>query len=305
MDVLVKNFKVKELPLVCFDGIYEGGKKEAMKRRRVLLDKDPVRQERKRLKRLEELKTKMEELQKKKEDKKRRRDEVEMEELQKEVKEEQAAADSAAQADMDMNEETNELESALDTMNEGKTREEAETDRQKLLAGELIEEGAAEVASDDEEAMYMGDGARQAYVVPKAAGAAAAEEEGEGENETKPPRNKRFLPVSDERADMLRQLGYPIVSDEEREILEPAMPPWLSTPAEDKPPAKAEIVFREKFDIVELDAKGHVIDKGDEDFQPSKSWTGRMAGFEFKLGDRGLGYYRTGKAVVVPSNTAY
>lgn len=305
MDVLVKNFKVKELPLICFDGIYEGGKKEAMKRRRELLDKDPVRQERKRLKRLEELKTKMEELQKKKEDKKRRRDEVEMEELQKEVKEEQAAADSAAQAAVDMNEETNELESALDKMNEGKTREEAEADRQKLLAGELIEEGAAEVASDDEEAMYMGDGARQAYVVPKAAGAVAAEDEGEGDGEARPPRNKRFLPISDERAEMLRQLGYPIVSDEEREVLEPAMPPWRTTPAEDKPPAKAEIVFREKFDIVELDAKGHVIDKGDEDFQPSKSWTGRMAGFEFKLGERGLGYYRTGRKVVVPSNTAY
>jgi hypothetical protein len=56
---------------------------------------------------------------------------------------------------------------------------------------------------------------------------------------------------------------------------------------------------------VELDAAGHVIDKGDADFKPSKSWKGRMAGFEFKLGERGLGYYRTGKAVVVPSNTAY
>ena len=36
-----------------------------------------------------------------------------------------------------------------------------------------------------------------------------------------------------------------------------------------------------------------------------RTWTGRKAGFEFKLGERGLGYYRTGKTVRVPSNTAY
>jgi hypothetical protein len=66
-----------------------------------------------------------------------------------------------------------------------------------------------------------------------------------------------------------------------------------------------KIKFREKFDIVELDSNGHVIDMGDDDFSPSKNWVGRKAGFEFKLGERGLGYYRTGKAVRVPSNTAY
>jgi hypothetical protein len=86
-------------------------------------------------------------------------------------------------------------------------------------------------------------------------------------------------------------------------------PPWQSTElmVDD---SKAEfpvyrIRFREKFDIVELDANGHVVDKGDDDFMPSKGWIGRKAGFEFKLGERGLGYYRTGKKVVVPSNTAY
>jgi hypothetical protein len=57
--------------------------------------------------------------------------------------------------------------------------------------------------------------------------------------------------------------------------------------------------------MVQLDVYGHVIDMGDDDFTPSKSWIGRKAGFEFKLGERGLGYYRTGKKVVVPSNTAY
>lgn len=61
------------------------------------------------------------------------------------------------------------------------------------------------------------------------------------------------------------------------------------------------IKFRTKFDLVELDAAGYVIDRGDDDFTPSKTWTGRKGGFEFKLGDRGLGYYRTGKKVVVPS----
>ena len=76
--------------------------------------------------------------------------------------------------------------------------------------------------------------------------------------------------------------------------------------ADERPPLqRVTINFRKKFDIVELDANGFVIDKGDEDFTPSRTWTGRKAGFEFKLGERGLGYYRSGKKVVVPSNTAY
>merc|ERR1711862_621364 len=57
------------------------------------------------------------------------------------------------------------------------------------------------------------------------------------------------------------------------------------------------------FDIIELDDDGNVIDKGDDDFLPCKRWNGRKGGFEFKLGERGLGYYRTGKKVVVPSNS--
>ena len=67
----------------------------------------------------------------------------------------------------------------------------------------------------------------------------------------------------------------------------------------------AKIIFKTKWDIVELDPNGRIVDKGDADFTPSPKWTGRVAGFEFKLGERGLGYYRTGKKVVVPSNTAY
>lgn len=51
MDVLVKPFKVKELPAICFESL--GGKKEAMKKRRRMRDADPVRQERRRLRRLE------------------------------------------------------------------------------------------------------------------------------------------------------------------------------------------------------------------------------------------------------------
>ena len=297
MDVLAKGFKVKELPLICFDKLYEGGKNEAMARRRELLDKDPIRQERKRLKRLEELRIKMEEMKKKKEDKKRKRDEVEMEALEKEVKQEEAAIESGEQAAEDMNDETDLLESALDTMNEGKTREEAEADRQKLLTGELIDEEDAEGEFDDED--YI---ARQVYAAPKAANATDPEQGGE----TQRPRTMRSLPVPEERAEMLRLLGYRIVSDEECEKLGSVMPPWTSVPLDDTPPSsKARIVFLDKFDIVELDAYGHVIDKGDEDFQPSRTWIGRKAGFEFKLGARGLGYYRTGKKVVVPSNTAY
>lgn len=55
------------------------------------------------------------------------------------------------------------------------------------------------------------------------------------------------------------------------------------------------IVFKTKFVVIELDADGFVVDKGDDDFSPSVNWQGRRPGFEFKLGERGLGYYRTGK----------
>jgi hypothetical protein len=134
-------------------------------------------------------------------------------------------------------------------------------------------------------------------------------------------RDKRSLPVSDEVVERLRKYGYNIVSDDEAVILGAnLLPPWRRRPSAavtattDKSSPEAvptnsnrriKIVFREKFDLVELDAFGHVIDKGDDDFTPSKSWVGRKAGFEFKVGERGLGYYRTGKKVTVPSNTAY
>ena len=295
MDVLVSNFKVKELPLLCSENLYEGGKKEAMARRRELLDNDPTRRERKRLKRLEELRAKMEK------SKKRKRDQEEMEALEKQVKQEEETNLSEEHPEEE-NDETNLLESALDTMNEGKTREEAEADRAKLLAGELLDEGATGDESDEEEqAMYTGDGARQGYAMPKSTSANVTEEMEE------PParRTRRFLPVSEERAEVLRQLGYPLVSDEECTKIGSAVPSNDSASSEDKQPTKVHFKFIDKFDIVELDANGYVIDKGDEDFQPSKSWVGRKAGFEFKLGARGLGYYRTGKKVVVPSNTAY
>jgi len=70
-------------------------------------------------------------------------------------------------------------------------------------------------------------------------------------------------------------------------------------------PTKMEVKFCTNFDVVELDSQGYIVDKGDDDFQPSITWIGRKPGFEFKLGERGVGYYRTGKKVVVPSNIAY
>jgi poly(A) polymerase len=52
MDVLVKPFKVKELPKICFESL--GGKEEAMKKRRHMLNADPRRQEKKRQRQLNE-----------------------------------------------------------------------------------------------------------------------------------------------------------------------------------------------------------------------------------------------------------
>lgn len=311
MDILVKSFYVKELPLLCFEDV--GGKLLAMKKRRHIRDSDPARIERRRQKRLKDLKEQMEEKLKRQQMKKRKRssddaeeDEVNAVKLEEEqditLAESKVVKEETPQVE---EEEANLLENALDAMQDGavkaniaKTREEAEADRQRLLAGEILEEeeGGGFEADSDEEAGYIGDGARvTSFVVKK-----------------KPThKDKRSLPLSEQETEILKNLGYSIVSDDECKILGANMvPPWrsniVSQEALPKPRnISAKLHFRKNFDVVELDANGHVIDKGDEDFSPSKEWAGRKAGFEFKMGERGLGYYRTGKKVVVPSNTAY
>lgn len=309
MDILVKSFYVKELPLICFEDV--GGKLVAMKTRRQMRDSDPVRIERRRQKRLKELKEQMEEKLKRQQMKKRKRsnDDVEEEDgnavkIEQDIAMEESTIVKEETPQVE-EEEANLLENALDAMQDGaveaniaKTREEAEADRQRLLAGEVLEEeeGGGFEADSDEEAGYIGDGARvTSFVVKKKS----------------THKDKRSLPLSEQEAEILKSLGYSIVSDDECKILGANMvPPWRANvvsldalPKQKK--ISAKINFRKKFDVVELDAYGHVIDKGDEDFSPSKEWAGRKAGFEFKMGERGLGYYRTGKKVVVPSNTAY
>ncbi|KAL3944710.1 MAG: hypothetical protein SGBAC_001225 [Bacillariaceae sp.] len=312
MDVLAKTFAVKNLPKVCFE-IYEGGKDAAMKRRRRLRDVDPKRQERRRLRRLNELKTKMAEIQRQKEEKegensgqnkkrKRTDDDIAVEpneglEVAKVESEDEVAVEGIKAEETD---EADLLENALHTIQESepgerKTREEAEADRQKLFAGDL-EENDDYVPSDDEDMAYAGDGARRNFfVLPKSA---------------RKHTDIRSLPLPEDQAEILRKAGYTIVSDideETKTIGGNMQTPFrqIVTPAETRKIKNLKIEFRSKFDIVELDANGRIVDKGDEDFSPSRTWTGRKAGFEFKLGERGLGYYRTGKTVRVPSNTAY
>ena len=286
MDVLVKHFKVKELPKICFEGMYEGGKAIAMQKRRQLRDADPARQEKKRLARLEELKARMAEIQRKKEeqqDKKRKREEVDVEEeeVKKAVKQEERTGEMAESEEAVVeNDETDLLASALDTIQEAgenKTREEAEAEKEKLLAGELLEEEAdLEGYESDENAVgYTKDEVRQVIL--------------QKTNKEEKYKDMRSLPVADEVAETLRKLGYNIVSDDEAIILGANMiPPWRqrsTTEGEDSTskdnfPRRMKITFHEKFDMVELDALGHVIDQGDDDFTPSKTWVGRKAGFE-------------------------
>ena len=322
MDLLVKSFDCKTLPKICFE-IYDGGKQVAMKRRRMLRDNDPKRQERKRVRKLEELKAKMAEMQKRKQEKKqegeeteetprkRKLSDVDMEgdeetessakvaklEASSEVIEDEGAEETPAELE---GEETDLLEKAFDALQDTgieKTREEAQADRKKLLAGELLDvEGEDDVPSDDEDLGYTGgaDARTTVMMAPR-------------KQEAK-YKDIRALPLEDDAAEILRKAGYTIVSDAEQETTilgQNVRAPFRDVSEDDKKIGKTKILFRTKFDIVELDANGHIIDKGDDNFTPSKTWIGRKAGFEFKLGERGLGYYRTGAKVVVPSNTAY
>ena len=314
---------MKELPRICFDGLYEGGKEAAMRKRRKLRDEDPERQEKRRLRRIEELKSRMAELQRKKEEKatkqsnKRKIEEAELEDeaaqLVKQEDEETGSAPKKPDEEVEKTEEdepaeeteeTNLLESALDHVQddtglEAKTREEAEADRRNLLAGEIFDqqeydEGAE---SDEDDYGYTGDRGRHSLVM----------KQGKDQKQLK---DKRMLPLSEQEAEVLRKLGYSIVSDDESKVIGANMiPPWQSSSdtqnQADEAPPRMRIKFRTNFDMAQLDVMGRVIDQGDENFTPSRSWIGRKAGFEFKLGERGLGYYRTGVKVVVPSNTAY
>ncbi|CAB9502208.1 Nuclear poly(A) polymerase [Seminavis robusta] len=347
MDVCAKTFRVKELPQVCFDGIYEGGKAEAMKKRRDRLEADPKRQEKKRLARLAELKQKMAEIQKQKQQqkeeeaaakqeeedakvvadkdddddakddetmaeededgtKKRKRDDNDESDTATDlvqVKEEIAAVAQEEPTAVEEEEDANLLQSALDTLGGDVTREEAEAEKRKLLDGTLVEEGPYQADEDDEEE-YTGDYRDNVVLLRTAADA------GKGSTSK---HSKYYLPVPEEDREMLRKVGINLVSDEDVEVIKSLPPPWWGEAVErKKKKAKgpvftknSKVIFKEKFDIVELDAEGFVIDKGDDDFHPSKTWTGRQAGFEFKLGQRGQGYYRTGKKVVVPSNVSY
>ena len=332
MDIMAKTFTCKHLPLICFE-IYDGAKQSAMKRRRMLRDMDPKRKARRQANKLAELKAKMEAIKKRKEaaaagdaaktedddenesDKKRKRSDSDVEDETDQmvaVKAEQGSGD----VDGGNDGEEDLLENALDTLQdseggERKTREDAEADRKKLLSGELLVEGAD--VAEDEDIDFTGDGeeGRRSFVVNKSKPRLPPTEGG-----TKVYKDIRALPMKEEEAELLRKAGYTVVSDAETEatIVGGNMPTPFRSKVEDengeeaasnKKKPKGSIQFRTKFDMVELDANGLIIDKGDNDFAPSKSWKGRMAGFEFKLGERGLGYYRTGKKVVVPSNTAY
>ena len=308
MDVLVRSFKVKDLPKICFEGFYAEGKNEAMRKRRQLRDADPVRQERKKLARLEELKSKMAEIQRKKEeqqDRKRKRElEEEEEEAAKAVKQEDAMVnDGAANEPQIENDEANLLVSALGTAQGEKGEEDYQQPNDDADGVDEPNEDGYE--SDENAVGYTKDEARQVklHKVVK---------EMEDEDVQK---KKSILDVPDDVKEALKKLGYNIVSDDEAIVLGANMiPPWRhrsiaqsgdSGTHTGSAPSVMKVRFRQKFDVVELDAFGRVVDNGDDDFKPSKSWIGRRDGFEFKLGERGLGYYRTGKKVVVPSNTAY
>ena len=292
-DVVVGCYKVKELPRIVFEGTYENGKEEAMKLRRKRMHEDPKRIERKRIRELKAREVEMERRKASLQEKldllrARKKDSKSVEQAQSSgeleiVKEESVVNDAVVEDDDD---DVAILEDALDTIQDGagrtKSREEAEKDRMMLMAG-LSEE----IISNDDA----------------------------NEQEKEKPISKE-----EQEAKILEEAGFKIVSDDEIVTLGSNMiPRWrrpdLIEAAETKlglkkrrlnDRSKAKIKFTTKFDgLVELDANGLVVDKGDENFLPSKTWTGRKGGWEYKLSDRGLGYYRTGAKVVVPSNTAY
>lgn len=277
----------------------------------MLIEADPKRIEAKNKKKLAKLKKKMEAMKRKKEakenvktvdaDMKQEVDEDTSESRKRKRDTDANEGDEPTMDEEEVGEEAALLENALDKIQDDdgvvqhKSRQEAEIDRQKLLAGELLH--------DEDYAADMG---------------------------VKAEEKDRKLTQEELEKQMLRDAGFVIVSDDEAAIVGGnKILPWRygykdsigvkkeekdqnddkKEQEESKPTPlitnRVSFKFKTKFDVVELDESGRVIDKGDDDFTPSLKWTGRKGGFEFKLGERGLGYYRSGKKVVVPSNISY
>lgn len=326
MDVLVKVFTVKTLPTICFDGIYEGGKIAAMKKRRMIRDADPTRLMAKNNAKLATIKARMDEMNKKKsillamdeaKSIKRKRS------IDEEDEEDPESTLMGRTTKVKLEQEQALLDRALDEIQGdtvqglSKSREEAERDRQKLLSGEEFMESdivdTNRVDDDDDEPGYGPEGARKLV----------SEEKSKDEDEN------LVISVAEREAEVLRRSGYNVMDNGVIVVGGNVIHPWreptrtiptlipnnnglvdgikqtTSFPAIPQSVPFVQIKFRTKFDVVELDVNGKVVDKGDDDFMPSLRWTGRRPGFEFKLGDRGLGYYRTGRPVVIPSNLAY
>ena len=283
-----------------------------MKRRRMLIEADPKRQEAKAKKKIAKLKKKMEAIQQKKAqsaavaesdrdvNEAAAKADVDESALRKRKREDdddpEDEQDETAPKTKEEEEEAAQLESALDMLQDDaglahKTREEAEIDRQKLLAGAGLqwdEEDEAADAKHHEPERKLTREERETEILRRSGLVIVSDDEATviGGNRILPWRQGyRALAVKKEEGDN---------GEENDQKPQPVMKPRVA------------IKFKSEFPgLIELDANGRVIDKGDDDYMPSAKWIGRKGGFEYKLGERGLGYYRTGKKVVVPSNVAY
>ena len=302
MDVLVKHFPVKLLPKICFEGMYEGGKLEGMKKRRRIRDLDPKRQNAKRMALEAKIAEKKEQIAAAAERKKRKREESLDQSGEKDAFRIKAEAINSSSTTnslppgnrdvQDLMEEEVVLENALDQVQVNETGLDSKNKDEDVIQKHGLEEGDDYNASDDEDG--AGYGPHDSRIFSKSGD------------------NSLVMDIAAKEAEILRKSGYTIISDDEKfSIGGNRVLPWrreiVTSEGNNKNEMvqKVPITFRTKFDVVELDSNGYVVDKGDDDFQPSLKWTGRLPGFEFKLGERGLGYYRTGKKVVVPSNVEY
>ena len=336
VDLLAKIFMVKTLPKICFDGIYEGGKITAMKKRRMMRDSDPARVMAKNNAKLATIKARMEEMNKKK-SLLLATTPAESDETRATIKRKRSVDededDEESNPKVKLEEDQVLLDHALDVIQgdtvQGmtKSKEEAEQDRQKLLSGELFMQGgeADYVESnriedndddDDDEPGYGPEGARKLV----------------NDSQSNDEDENNIISIAEREAEVLRRSGYHVISDNVVLVGGNLILPWrqpvrtmptlinsVTTKKEETAEVResssssspfpqmttVQIKLRTKFDVVELDVNGKVVDIGDDDYMPSLYWAGRRPGFEFKLGDRGIGYYRTGRPVVIPSNLAY
>ena len=292
-DLLVKYFPLKKLPKACFTS-YEGGKEEGMRKRVEIRGEDPKRLKRKREVELKERKEKLGRMKRK------------LEEEAKE-KEKDKDKDKAREASGDATDDVNVKIEDKDDDDDDKTENENLNENFDEDEDEDEDMYFDDDENDNDNDEYYNNGGVVGDEKPAKDALALAQALAVINGD----RGQSFLEKYGNSVEQLAKAGYlglESVTDKDGEIytIVGIVPEWRREEGERKKTSENENKKKSKkkrlklefkaetfAGVVKYDANGRPVDRGDENYKPQMKFTGGMEGWEFKLGKRGLGYYKT------------